>query len=69
MHNHGRIPIWFFIGVLLTAYGVIIFAAGIYDIWYPANVVLQELHVGIWWGLLLLAVGLLYVIRFYPRKQ
>lgn len=69
MHDHGRIPIWFFIGVLLTAYGVLIFGAGLYGLSHPANVVLDELHIGIWWGLLLLAVGLFYVLRFYPRKQ
>ncbi len=40
MHDHGRIPIWFFIGVLLTAYGVLILGAGIYGLSHPATVVL-----------------------------
>ena len=26
------------------------------------------LHAGIWWGVVLLAIGLFYTIRFYPRK-
>jgi len=65
MHEHGRLPIWFFIGVLLTAYGVLILGAGLYGLSHPANVVLD----GIWWGILLLLVGLFYVLRFYPRKQ
>lgn len=69
MHDHGRIPIWFFIGVLLTAYGVLILGAGLWELSHPANVVLAELHIGIWWGILLLLVGLFYVLRFYPRKQ
>ncbi len=69
MHAHGRIPIWFFIGVLLTAYGVLILGAGLWDLSHPANVALQELHIGIWWGGLLLLIGLFYVLRFYPRKQ
>ena len=39
MHNHGRITIWFFIGALLSAYGLLILGAGIYDLWHPAQVV------------------------------
>jgi hypothetical protein len=68
MHEHVRIPIWFFIGALLAAYGLLILGAGIYGLSHPANVVLDELHIGIWWGALLLVVGLFYVLRFYPRK-
>ncbi len=71
MHEHeGMISIWFFIGLLLFAYGVLIFSAGIYDLFQPPAkpVVLAQLHAGIWWGLLLLALGLLYSIRFRPRK-
>jgi FtsH-binding integral membrane protein len=71
MHEHkGMISIWFFIGVLLLAYGVLIFAAGVYDVFQPPAkpVVLSQLHAGVWWGLLLLAMGLFYSIRFRPRK-
>ena len=40
------ISIWFFIGVLLAAYGVLITAAGIYELFTPPAraVVLGELH-------------------------
>jgi hypothetical protein len=71
MHGHTRlISIWFFIGVLLLSYGVLIFAASLY---YAANppaapVVLARLHIGIWWGLLLLAIGGFYIWKFRPRK-
>ena len=51
---HGsRIPIWFFIGLLLTVYGVMIFAYGLYEAAtgnYPPGVQLTELHTPIWWG-------------------
>jgi hypothetical protein len=71
MHGHGRLSIWFFIGVLLTAYGILITGAGIYDESHPAAhpVVLSELHMGIWWGLLLFIIGVVYFVRFYPKKQ
>jgi hypothetical protein len=71
MHEHkGMISIWFFIGVLLLFYGIVIFAAGIYDLYNPPEhpVVLASLHAGIWWGALLIAMGAWYSIRFSPKK-
>ncbi|MBV9765928.1 MAG: hypothetical protein JOZ48_13865 [Acidobacteriaceae bacterium] len=70
MHGPGFISIWFFIGVLLTAYGVIITATGIYELGSPpANPpVLANLHTSIWWGAVLLVIGLIYFIRFFPKK-
>jgi FtsH-binding integral membrane protein len=72
MHGtHGSLSIWFFIGVLLTAYGLLITGAGIYDFASPRlnPVVLANLHAPIWWGIVLLAIGLFYFIRFFPRKH
>ena len=69
MHS-GHISIWFFIGVLLTIYGALIFAYGIYE--YAtgnlANVVLKELHAPLWWGAMMLILGLFYSIKFRPGK-
>jgi hypothetical protein len=71
MHDKTLISIWFFIGVLLTAYGVLITASGLYELASPPAhpVVLAKLHAGIWWGAVLLVIGLVYTIRFFPRKQ
>ena len=71
MHDHGSLSIWFFIGVLLTIYGLLITGAGVYDLFSPPvhPAVLANLHTGIWWGALLLVIGLIYFIRFYPKKQ
>lgn len=65
-----RIPIWFFIGLLLLAYGILITATGIWEFSHPPEhpVVLQDLHAVFWWGLLLLAVGIFYTIRFRPGR-
>jgi hypothetical protein len=68
---HGSLSIWFFIGVLLTCYGVLITGAGIYE-WYVPPMrppVLANLHTGIWWGAILLVIGLFYFIKFYPKKS
>ena len=70
MHRVGMISIWFFIGVLLLVYGVLILGAGIYDLMNPAAhpVVLSELHAGIWWGSLLIVLGVVYSLGFNPWK-
>ena len=71
MQGPGFLSIWFFIGLLLTVYGVLITATGIYELAVPpANPpVLAGLHASIWWGLILLAIGLVYLIKFFPRRQ
>lgn len=65
------IPIWFFIGVTLLAYGVLIFVAGIYEIYFPPDqpVAMAEFHAGIWWGALLALLGTLYTMRFRPGRS
>jgi len=70
MHRVGMISIWFFIGALLLVYGVLILGAAIYDLRNPAAhpVVLAGLHAGIWWGVLLIALGAVYSLRFKPTK-
>jgi hypothetical protein len=70
MHKPGMISIWFLIGVLLLAYGVLIMGAGIYDYFVPSpqTTVLADLHAGIWWGAVVLAIGFFYSWRFQPSK-
>ena len=60
------ISIWFFIGVLLLIYGVLILGAGLYGLSHPPAVVRADLHVGIWWGILLLLLGSVYTVKFRP---
>jgi hypothetical protein len=65
------ISIWFFIGVLLTVYGVMILGYGLWEIitGVTANVVLANLHAPVWWGAIMLALGLFYGVRFRPGKE
>jgi hypothetical protein len=67
--DHHIIPVWFFVGVLLLIYGVIILASGIYGLSHPPGTVLAHLHPRIWWGALLTAMGGFYVYYFLPRKR
>ena len=69
MHGHS-VSIWFFIGISLLVNGALILVAGIGDLVSPpANpVVLFHLHANVWWGAMLLVLGLVYVLRFSPRR-
>jgi len=67
-----QVPIWFFIGVILAIYGFLICLSGIYGAIKPpaeeARVALWHLHADIWWGAVLLALGIFYCRKFPPRK-
>lgn len=65
------ISIWFFIGVLLTVYGAMILAYGIWELVTGnlANVILANLHAPVWWGAIMLLLGLFYSVRFRPGKE
>jgi len=62
MKNMRReLPIWLFAGISLLVNGILITAAGIWEIVHPpANpVVLFRLHANVWWG----------AIRFAPKRE
>lgn len=65
------IPIWFFIGLLLDLYGVLILGAGLYELLHPpaAAVAMAHLHAALWWGALLLVLGLIYTWKFAPEGE
>jgi hypothetical protein len=71
MKSGGSLSIWFFIGISLAVNGAVIFATGIYEwIHPPANqVVLFNLHANIWWGGVLLILGLFFSFRFSPARE
>jgi hypothetical protein len=69
---HGsKIPIWFFVGILLTVYGAMIFGYGLVEVFtgQTAPVVLANLHAPIWWGGTMFALGLFYGVRFRPGRN
>jgi hypothetical protein len=68
MHNEGGVSIWFFIGISLLVNGVLITAAGVWEVLHPPEnpVVLFHLHANVWWGAILLVIGLGYCLKFSP---
>ena len=66
--GRGMIPVWFFVGVILLIYGVLILATGLFEFSHPSSTVLANLHPAVWWGALLTILGGIYVYLHLPRK-
>ena len=71
VHHHHRemLPVWFFIGVLLLVYGIIILWIGIREYHHPPHVVLANLHASLWGGCLLVLIGGFYTLRYWPYRR
>lgn len=69
--DHAHTSLWFFIGLLLDIYGVLILGVSLRDLSAPPQrqVVLANLHAGIWWGALLIVLGLIYTFVFAPNRR
>ena len=67
--KHYIIPVWFFVGLLLAIYGVLICASGLMEWSKPAKTVLSELHAPVWWGGVLAVVGVVYCLAFRPKRH
>jgi len=66
---HKRlIPVWFFVGLVLTIYGVLICASGMAEWSDPSRTVLAGVHASAWWGGLLAVVGGIYSYVFRPKR-
>jgi hypothetical protein len=71
MHHEGGVSIWFFIGISLLVNGILITGAGVWEVFHPPTnpVVLFHLHANVWWGAVLLLVGLVYTVFFLPGRK
>jgi hypothetical protein len=69
MEKRAIIPVWFFVGLLLGIYGVLICLSGLAEWSQPSKTILAELHAPVWWGALLAAIGAAYSVCFRPRRR
>jgi hypothetical protein len=67
--DHHIIPVWFFVGVMLLVYGLLILGSGIAEWSHPPNTVLSNLHAPVWWGALLTVLGAIYSYHFRPGRR
>lgn len=63
------IPVWFFVGVLLFIYGILIFASGLSEWSHPPDTVLANLHAPVWWGAIMIVLGGIFAQAFRPKKK
>ena len=69
-HRHHRmLPVWFFVGVLLLVYGIIILVTSLADLHRSTHVVLDGYHAGVWGGVILILLGGTYTVKFRPRRR
>jgi hypothetical protein len=56
--------IWYFVGLLLAIMGAIITISAVYSLLSPPeqSKIFSHLHPDLWWGILMLVVGLLFAI-------
>jgi hypothetical protein len=63
------LSIWFFVGILTLAYGVVLIATGIYEHFgHQPNTILANLEPTFWWGVLMTVFGTFYTTKFRPGK-
>jgi uncharacterized membrane protein len=63
------LPIWFFVGVVLSTYGVILLLTGAL-VPIPPNVVqVLDISPNILWGFVLLVVGVFFTVLGYKLRE
>lgn len=65
----SQLSVWFYIGALLLTYGVLLLGAGIYQLRHPPQTVLANYHPTLWGGSVLLLLGAIYVVVYWPRMK
>ncbi|HET9178794.1 MAG TPA: hypothetical protein VFQ24_10610 [Terriglobia bacterium] len=62
------IPVWFFAGILILIYGILIFVSGLVEWSHPPATVLASFHAPVWWGAIMIVMGAVFVQLFRPKK-
>lgn len=63
MSEKKMLPIWFFVGLMLTLFGAIITATGVYFIFKPqTSTAMADLNPNLWWGAIMLIAGLAFLL-------
>jgi energy-converting hydrogenase Eha subunit E len=60
--------VWFYIGAMLSLYGVMLTIAGLYQWVHPPATVLAGKHATFWAGALMLILGAGYTVWNWPKS-
>ena len=69
-----ELSIWFFCGILMLAYGVVLIVTGILEFHNPPpNEILlpwlQPVHPTLWWGVVMSIFGGIYTAKYWPKGK
>jgi hypothetical protein len=67
--GHHMIPVWFFVGLLLLIYGILILIQGISEWSHPPGTELSHLHPTVWWSFVLIILGGIFSVKHFPKKK
>lgn len=67
--KHHIIPVWFFVGVMFVVYGLMILVTGLVEWSSPPATVMADLHAPVWWGGILVLLGVFYCYHFAPKRS
>lgn len=61
--TEGLRTIWYLVGIVVIVMGALVLLAGLIDAIgsSPANTVLADLYPGIWWGLIMVVTGMIFL--------
>lgn len=62
-------PIWYFVGLMLTIIGALVLLAGLLNLGSSSTgtTVVGYVHPDIWWGALIILLGLFYVVKHHGK--
>jgi len=64
------VPIWFWVGLILTIYGALITILGVLSLSGKGHgTVLAHLHPDVWWGAIMLLFGLAFLVPQVLRMR
>ncbi len=62
------LPIWFFVGLILTVYGLLVLGSGV--VGESGNTVLASTHPALWWGAIMTVAGGVFIaIGWHSRHS
>ena len=69
--ENQMMDIWFFVGIILATFGVILVLAGIYYVFNPnTELIFGYLNPNLWWGVIMIFSGIIFqLISYFKRKK